>query len=260
MGLDISTHCIGVTVAANVGAEIKVIEVTHFRLRDAPRCKGMKSLLEKSLYFKGVLGGYVSLSRFGIADTISKVVIEEPLISSNNSKTASVLLRFNGMISLAVYETLGVIPEFISSYDARKFAFPDLLSVRGYDKEGNEYSINRIKKNLETEKLVLFGAYPWECDKKYILWNKIIELYPGIHWIYGKNGELCKENFDASDSMVCVIGYVKMNVLGKDTKAHIIESNVEKTIEGSRITYTIEFGGERFAKKMLIKEKVPSVN
>jgi hypothetical protein len=47
------------------------------------------------------------------------VVIEEPLLQSNNVNTVATLLRFNGMISKSVFDTLGVVPDFISSYDAR---------------------------------------------------------------------------------------------------------------------------------------------
>jgi hypothetical protein len=50
------------------------------------------------------------------------VVIEEPLLQSNNVNTVATLLRFNGMISKSVFDTLGV-PDFISSYDARKYSF-----------------------------------------------------------------------------------------------------------------------------------------
>jgi hypothetical protein len=57
---------------------------------------------------------------------IDHVIIEEPLISSNNSITVSTLLRFNGMISDCIYNVLGIVPDYISSYDARKYSFPDL--------------------------------------------------------------------------------------------------------------------------------------
>jgi hypothetical protein len=62
------------------------------------------------------------------------VVIEEPLLQSNNVNTVATLLRFNGMISKSVFDTLGVVPDFISSYDARKYSFPELMSVRKFKK------------------------------------------------------------------------------------------------------------------------------
>jgi hypothetical protein len=46
---------------------------------------------------------------------ITTVVIEEPLLQSNNVNTVATLLRFNGMISKSVFDTLGVVPDFISS-------------------------------------------------------------------------------------------------------------------------------------------------
>jgi hypothetical protein len=64
---------------------------------------------------------------------ITTVVIEEPLLQSNVN-TVATLLRFNGMISKSVFDTLGVVPDFISSYDARKYSFPELMSVRKFKK------------------------------------------------------------------------------------------------------------------------------
>ena len=61
---------------------------------------------------------------------ISRVIIEEPLVSSNNVNTVATLLRFNGMICRSVFEVLNIVPEFISSYDARKYGFPELMGVR----------------------------------------------------------------------------------------------------------------------------------
>jgi len=33
---------------------------------------------------------------------------------------------------------------------------------------------------------------------------------PEINWLYDKNGKLKKENFDISDGVTCVIGYINM--------------------------------------------------
>ena len=204
LGLDVSTHCIGVTIASENDGELKILNVTHLRLKIPTKIKGTEALFKKSQLFTNYLE---KLKEFNI----TKVVIEEPLIGINNSLTVSTLLRFNGMISQSVYQKLGVIPYFISSYDARKYAFPELMAVRKFNKKGDMYPTSAIRKSIKKNELVLFGNYAWDCMKKLILWNKISELYPNIEWVYDKNGELRDENFDASDSLICVMGYTNMN-------------------------------------------------
>ena len=113
------------------------------------------------------------MEKLGITD----VVIEEPLLSSNNSYTVGTLLRFNGMICDSVYRVLGIVPHFISSYDARTYSFPELLSVRKFNRKGGELTLHQIKKLIKDSHVVLFGSYPYDVDKKIIMMNKINELY-----------------------------------------------------------------------------------
>lgn len=203
LGLDVSTHCIGVTIASENEGNLKILSVTHLRLKIPTKIKGTEALFKKSQLFTNYIE---KLKEYNI----TQVIIEEPLIGSNNSLTVSTLLRFNGMISQSVYQKLGVIPYFISSYDARKYAFPELMAVRKFNKKGDMYPISSIRRSIKKNELVLFGNYAWDCMKKLILWNKISEIYPNIEWVYDKNGELRDENFDASDSLICVMGYTNM--------------------------------------------------
>lgn len=69
------------------------------------------------------------------------------------------------MISDSVYRILGIVPEYISSYDARKYAFPELMAIRKFNKKGEEYSKDKILTAIKKNKLVLFGEYPFDCDK-----------------------------------------------------------------------------------------------
>jgi hypothetical protein len=135
---------------------------------------------------------------------IKRVVIEEPLLQSNNVYTIATLLRFNGMISKSGFDTIGVVPEFISSYDARKYAFPELLAVRKFKKDGTPLNEKQIAKNTP----VLFGDYDFEVDKKYVLWEKVAELEPQVTWFYDKNNKLKKETFDTSDAYVAARGFM----------------------------------------------------
>jgi len=241
MGLDVSTKTIGITLAIlDYENCLKILQVTHLRLKSPQRTKGTESLFVKSLLFNEEIRKY---RKYNITD----VIIEEPLISSNNAETAAVLLRYNGMISQSVYNILGVVPEFISSYEARKFAFPQLMSVRKYKKNGDIRTRSEIVHSLNKNELVLFGDYSFDCAKKLILWNLVSERYPDIKWQYDDNGELKDENFDASDSLVCVLGYLN-KCKYEDTEP--VVTSINKENDKSLILYTTEFCGEKFDKKV----------
>lgn len=239
LGLDISTSCIGSTVASlDEDGTMKILEISHLRLKTPRKAKGTKVLFYKSEVFKEKLKD--KYSKYYITD----VIIEEPLISSNNVNTAATLMRFNGMISQSVRDVLGIIPDYISSFDARKFGCPSLLAVRKYNKHGEPYSHDKIVKSIVKNELTLFGAYPFDCSKKYILWNYISEKFPDIKWDYDSHNELRDENFDASDSLMCVLGYVNKCKYG-DTEPEIVccdSSNKD------HIDYSVSFCGQTFSK------------
>jgi hypothetical protein len=109
------------------------------------------------------------------------------------------------MICRSVYEVLNIVPEFISSYDARKFAFPDLMQIRTHNKKGEPYT----DKEVDKKQPVLFGAYPWEIDKKVVVWEKVNEREPQIVWMYDKHQKLAKENYDMTDAYTCVLGQMR---------------------------------------------------
>ena len=191
LGLDVSTKTIGICLFEGNG---KLLELTHItpKIKPLPETK-LEELFKKVDAFERLLTRYIELD-------IERVVIEEPLLNSNNVYTVGTLLRFNGMISKVVSEVLNVIPEFISSYDARAYAFPELMAVRTHNKKGEPYS----EKEMANKKPVLFGGYPWDVDKKMVIWEKVAELEPKIVWEYDRNGKLKKENFDMTDSFSCV--------------------------------------------------------
>jgi len=109
------------------------------------------------------------------------------------------------MICRSVYEVLNLIPEFISSYDARKFAFPELMDIRKINKKGEPYT----EKEIEKKQPVLFGGHPYEVDKKTIIWEKVNEREPQVVWVYDKHQRLSKENFDMTDAYACVLGQMR---------------------------------------------------
>lgn len=243
LGLDVSTTCIGCCLLWNDGSKYgKVIELTHIVPKVSKKIKTIESLFLKDAIFTNEF--LMKWKDIGI----KKVVIEEPLLSSNNSITVSTLLRFNGMISESVYNVLNIVPEYISSYEARKFSFPNLMGIRKYHKDGTMVAKEKILSALKKNNLVLFGAYPWDVDKKTILQSNVAEIFPEITWVYDNNGELRKENFDASDAYVACYGYLNKARHGElDMKI----SNIELTDE--YITYDLEYWGETEKRKITFR-------
>lgn len=191
LGLDVSTKTIGIALFEGDG---KLLELTHItpKIKPKPETK-LEELFKKVDAFEKLITRYIELD-------IERVIIEEPLLNSNNVYTVGTLLKFNGMISKVVSEVLNVIPDFVSSYDARAYSFPELMEIRKFNKKGEPYPEKEIKK----KKPVLFGGYPWEVDKKNVILEKVANLEPQIVWEYTKNNTLKKENFDMTDAYTCV--------------------------------------------------------
>lgn len=240
LGLDISTSCIGCCVYLNTNKEYgEIIELTHV----VPKIKSKENSTEE-LFLKKEMFEKDFLEKWKYKG-IKKVVIEEPLLSSNNINTVATLLRFNGMISESVYKVLGISPYYISSYSARKYAFPDLMSVRKYNKKGNLYDEKHIMEEIKKNNVSLFASYPFDIDKKLVMWNKVSEVFPNIEWIYNKKGELRKENFDANDALVTCIAYSN---LIKNGDLNFKITNVEKT--DTKITFVLNYWDKKKLKEI----------
>ena len=185
LGLDISTKTIGWALF-----DIKtqdLLELTHVSPRPKNKDTDENKMLElilKSEVFKTKLEDYKKLG-------IVSVIIEEPLLNSNNVYTIQTLLRFNTLICKTIYDVLGIVPEFISTYNSRKFAFPELVQENDKNKH------------------VLFGGLPKDIDKKMIIWELVAKIEPQIQWQYTRNNTLKKENFDQTDAYACVLGYMR---------------------------------------------------
>ncbi len=187
LGLDVSTKTIGWALFDITTKEL--LELTHISPIVKPKEENkIKELFLKTEIFRTKLEQYKG---FGI----TKVIIEEPLLNSNNIYTIQTLMRYNTLISKEIFDTLGLVPEYISTYNSRKNAFPWL-----------------VKEN-DKGKFVLFGGFPKDCDKKQIIWEQVAKREPQINWIYTKNNTLKKENFDMSDAYCCVLGYTKQESL-----------------------------------------------
>ncbi len=184
LGLDVSTKTIGVSLFNNKG---DLLELTHISPKAKPEPKSKtEELVKKADLFFNFIIKYKKLN-------VKHIVIEEPLLRSNNVNTVGTLLRFNGMVTKMCYDVLGVVPEYVSTYDARKYAFPELMQPN------------------TTGKLVLFGGMPKDVDKKKVVWDKVTARQPEINWILDKKGQLKKENFDMSDAYTVALAFAHMN-------------------------------------------------
>lgn len=252
LGLDISTACIGVCVVKDDGQSDKpeILYIGHKTPKVPNKIKGIESLFLKKQIFEDQFIPEIK-NNFEITD----VVIEEPLLSSNNVNTVATLLRFNGMISETIYRHLEVVPNFISSYDARLYSFPELVSIRKYNKKGEEYPFKHIKKAIEDNKAVLFGSYPFDVDKKTVMMNMVNETYNNgeIEWVYNKKGELKKENFDACDSLICALAYVNINHHGlDDVKISDVSYDISSDKKEILISYTTKIWNKEYKKTLIL--------
>jgi len=204
LGLDVSTKTIGIALFEdnNGKGDLKLLHHVTPKVKPEPTSK-MEELFEKARIFeKEFLNDYADMG-------ITRVIIEEPLLQSNNVYTVATLLRFNGMVARSVYETIGVVPDFISSNDSRRYAFPELVAVRTVKKDGTARTDKEIAKSTP----VLFGAHDYDADKKMIIWELVSDLEPQIDWLYDKKNKLKKENFDMADAFAAVVGFMNKNGL-----------------------------------------------
>lgn len=184
LGLDVSTKTIGWALF-DIGTK-NLLELTHISPIPKPKPQNkIEELLLKSAVVRKKLEQYVGLG-------IQYVIIEEPLLNSNNVYTVGTLMRFNTLISKEVYDVLGIVPEFVSTYNSRKFAFPHLVQPN------------------DKGKYVLFGGFAKDVDKKVIIWELIAKREPQITWLYTRNNTLKKENFDQTDAYCAALGFMKM--------------------------------------------------
>ena len=154
LGLDVSTKTIGFALFDIQTKQL--LELTHVSPIPKPKVENkIEELILKSSIFRKKLEEYVGMG-------IQHVVIEEPLLNSNNVFTVGTLMRFNTLVCKEVYDILGVVPEFVSTYNSRKFAFPHLVQPN------------------EKGKYVLFGGYPKDIDKKVIIWELVAKREPQI--------------------------------------------------------------------------------
>lgn len=184
LGLDVSTKCIGISLVDNRGM---LLELTHISPNIKPKPEDKtEELFKKADLFYDFIQKYKKMK-------IKYVVIEEPLLRSNNVNTVATLMKFNGIVSKMIFDMLGIVPTYISTYESRKNGFPELMQPNAKGQA------------------VLFGGLPKDVDKKEVVWKLVSKKYPDIKWLKDKKGELKKENFDMADSLTVVLAFAHIN-------------------------------------------------
>lgn len=257
LGLDISTACIGISIIYDDGVNDPLIElISHVSPKIGKNIKGIEALiLRKEIFEESFLCKMDDILKEINAPLkkITEVVIESPMIyasGGSNAETVAMLLQFNGILSDSIYRTLHIVPSYVSSYDARMKSFPQLLAIRKYNKKGVVYPLSHIKKDIRENHLILFGSYPFDCDKKLIMMNCVSEKYPDIPWIYNKKGELKKENYDSCDALVCALAYSNEKRNG-ELSPEIVDSEIIENEKGTFIYYTMKVWKDTYFKKKI---------
>lgn len=250
LGLDVSTACIGVCVLKDNGDDNpEIVYLGHKTPKIPKKIKGIEALFLRRQIFEDEFVKDIATSY-----TITDVVIEEPLLSSNNVNTVATLLRFNGMISECIYRILGLVPSFISSYDARTYSFPQLVALRKYNKKGEEYPLKHIKDAIKKGNIVLFGSYPFDIDKKVVMMNMVDEKYGTQDiWVMNDKGELKKENYDACDSLICALAYININHHGLEEPV-ISQSKITVNPDNGQVTvdYQTKIWDRTYDKSLIL--------
>lgn len=263
LGLDISTACIGISILYDDGANEPHVEmISHVSPKIDKNIKGIEALiLRKDIFEQNFL--------LRMDDILSKIdcplkkitecIIEAPLVytsAGSNAQTVAQLNQFNALLSEGIYKVLGIVPHYISSYDARMISFPELLSIRKFNKRGEPYNLKHLNKALNENHLILFGSFPFDCDKKSIMMNAVCEKYPNIPWIYNSKGQLKKENYDSCDALICALAYSNQKKYG-EIDAKITEYEFSRTSDNTatEINYTVAVWDKTFKKKLIVEDK-----
>ena len=127
------------------------------------------------------------------------VWIEEPLTkfskNKSSSATLSLLARFNGMISLMVFQLWGE-PHHIWSEDARRDVG---IEIPRKKKRGTELVYNRKRQQVRKQRTA----------KSFVL-EKIVELDPSFEIRHNRTGNIADFVYDEADAyVVALAGYAK---------------------------------------------------
>jgi len=170
LGLDISTTVVGIAL---FNSEDKICNLEYIKF------KQKTTLFERLDDFINHIDKLSEALNLEDGESkIKHISIEEPLKKFkgkfSNADTIQKLTMMNAMISGYMYKKFNVEPRYYNVNTARKMVFPSL---------------------------VIPQSAP---NKKYMIWEKVVEREPQINWKYSKRThKLIQENFDMTDAYVC---------------------------------------------------------
>lgn len=177
IGLDISTTVIGIALFDN---DNKICSLEYIKF------KQKTTLFERLDDFVEHIDKLSSALNLEDGENkLANISIEEPLKKFkgkfSNADTIQKLTMMNAMVSGYMYKKFGVEPRYYNVNSARKMVFPDL----------------KIPQSAP--------------NKKYLIWEKVVEQEPQINWKYSKRThKLMKENFDMTDAYVVGMADIKL--------------------------------------------------
>lgn len=191
IGLDISTTVIGIALFDN-NDKICSLEYIKFKQKTTlfERLDDFINHIEKLS---------VALNLKEGENKIQHISIEEPLKKFkgkfSNADTIQKLTMMNAMVSGYMYKTFSCEPRYYNVNTARKSVFPDLVIPQS------------------------------SPNKKYLIWEKVVEKEPQINWKYSKTThKLMQENFDMTDAYVVGMADIMTRQLTKKNKKEKAES------------------------------------
>lgn len=165
LGLDVSTSCVGIAIVEDVESAIKIVELDHLDF------KGCKTLFDKA--------DNVSERLFRMRDDrIDVVFIEDAMMKftpgMSSAQTIATLLRFNGIVSYAVWQKLHQEPRYVAPNAARKLC------------------------GIKTEQVKKCGKSHKIQTAEYLLVREL-KTWP---WPLNRNGKMCSWCYDVIDAYV----------------------------------------------------------
>ena len=159
LSFDISTSCIGFSM---YNQNFELISVKALKMSTNKECNDDPEIVKGDGF---------------------KKFVEEPLVKSNNVYTVNKLLKFNGICSYILRDTLGIIPKFLSVDEVRRIFCPEMTE---YDPKKNKFILKFKSRKI---------------DPKNYIFEKISNEYQNINWLINKNGKFKTENYDITDSI-----------------------------------------------------------
>jgi len=222
LGLDVSTSTVGISLFNLDG---KLLELNHV----SPAIKDENILKHDLLWVKSQLVINFLVENYP-ATKISEIILETPLISSQQKDTASLLNYFGGIFFGQLRANYGddTKIDYITVDEARRFGLPEILG--GKNK-------------------TLFGAFNTLLDKsvmkeckKMIVLSLIAQRYPSIVWLLNNNLTIDKKNLDRADAITVVLGYKQKNKIWIPNQQDIelTKDFIERNIQYEKFIKTLD--------------------